>query len=141
MMNEKICSGCGETKKLEDFPTRGSEKDPFGNPIFKAKCKVCDSNRNTARYHANKALNSAAKANVEEQPLLVITEYPPFVPKSKTPGKLVKNDEDYTPWEERKGRPLTDEEKIELDNCARELIISMMDLVIKDKEKKDECIK
>ncbi len=133
-MKEKICSGCGKTQKLDKFPTRGSEKDPLGNPIYKAKCKVCDSNRNTARYHANKAIKLNETADIDIQPPIVITEYPAFIPKSKTPGKFVKSDEDYTPWEERKGRQLSEEEKHELDSCAREFIIAMMDLVIKKQE-------
>lgn len=137
-MNEKICPGCGETKKQEDFPTRGSERDRLGNPIYKCKCKVCDSNRNTARYHANKAIKLNDIADIDIQPPIVITQYPAFVPKSKTPGKFVKGDEDYNPWEERKGRQLSEEEKYELDSCAREFIIAMMDLVIKEKEIKYE---
>lgn len=138
MMKEKICKGCGKTKRLDEFTTRGSEKDSLGKPIYKAKCKVCDSNRNTTRYHAKKAIELNDMADIDVQPPLVITEYPTFVPKSKMPGQFVKSDEDYAPWEERKGRSLTDEEKIELDSCAREFIIAMMDLVIKKREKKDE---
>lgn len=136
MTTEKRCSKCGKTKLLTDFPTRGREKDRFGNPLYRAKCKVCESEEKLAKYHAEKDLKED-EDDVTAQPEAPVV-YPEFIPKAKKPGVHVKSCEDYGPWEKRRGKELSDDEKYELDACSKKLILTMLDLVLKEREENEK---
>lgn len=133
MMTEKYCPGCDKTKLLSEFPTRGREKDRHGNPSYKSKCYVCENERKLAEYYKNKAKKEEVydERDFKEQ---VVSQFPAYVPKSSIQGSHVSGDDDYSPWTERLGRELTDDEKFELDVCAKALIVAMMDLAVKEKE-------
>lgn len=132
MMTEKTCENCKETKSLDLFGTRGSERDRFGNPLYRGLCKKCDSEKSLAKYYKNKAANELKKQTKLELSRQEEASFPEYVPKAKAPEKFVTSDEDYSPWEKRKGRELTEEEKVELDSSVRILILQLLDDVIQE---------
>ncbi len=127
MKTEQKCKKCGVIKSIEEFPTRGNEVDRLGVPRRRSVCSSCEAKRKLDAYHLKK------------EKIEVFSEYtaPVLVPILSPTPKLVPkiNDlDDYTAWEKHGGRPLADEEKEELNSSARELIIAMMELVIKERQ-------
>ena len=125
MKELKTCKRCGKTKNLEDFGNRGKETDRFGNPSYRGKCKRCEAEEKTEK---NRQKRAEKEASIHSAPKVPITYYE--APKNN--NQFFEHD-DYSAWSDRLGRELTDEDKDQLDSCARELIVAMMDLVIKEK--------
>lgn len=118
------CIDCGKAKKQDEFPTRGKELNRFGRLIYRKYCKACDAIRRTERNQKKKETSASPiyKKSTPIQTITIESEY-------KSPQAC----EGYDAWTSLLGRNLQDEEKLELDSCARELIITMMDLVFKEK--------
>lgn len=123
-MTEKTCQRCGNTKPINEFPPRGKEKDRLGNPLYRGKCKTCESEEKLQKYYLRKNLQNKVeleeKIEIWQQPLKAL----PSV-KHEIEG------DDYAPWSKRLGRALTENEKVELDTSVRQLIITMIDLAYK----------
>ena len=132
MKVDRKCKHCGETKKIEDFPKRGNETDRLGNPLYRGICKKCEAEKKTAKNRQNKLVKNKVpkKAPITTPPIEYQT-----TPKEK---KSYSDQDDYNAWQQFLGRELSEEERAEVDTCARELIITMMDLVIKEKEFSNE---
>ena len=133
MRIENTCSCCGKTKKIEEFPKKANQFDRLGNPVYRSKCKACESKENLEKYHAKKAKQVTIETY---EPIIIQTEFPKYIPKSKIAGRLVKDDEDYSPWEKQMGKAITDDERAEIDAGTREFILAMLDLVLKEKGEK-----
>jgi len=117
---------------MAEFPRRGSETDRFGSPVYRKTCKACEADAKLKKYHEKKEIKDKA-IDVYVPPSSVVKEVKDFAFAPKEPGKFSKNSDDYAPWEKIKGRELTPEEKFELESSMRELIVAMMEVVIKGK--------
>lgn len=130
MMTEKRCQRCGNTKPIDEFPLRGKEKDRLGNPLYRGKCKTCESEEKLQKYYLRKELQNKEEPEHRVEPLKmieVLQQPPKLLPSVK---RKIEGD-DYEPWSKRLGRPLTENEKVELDTSVRQLIITMIDLAYK----------
>lgn len=132
MTSEQKCRSCGNIKEITEFPRRGNETDRFGSPVYRKTCKACEADAKLKKYHEKKEVKDKT-ADVYMPPPSIVKEVKEFAFAPKEPGKFSKNRDDYAPWEKLKGRELTAEEKFELESSMRELIVAMMEVVIKEK--------
>ena len=132
MSNIQNCRFCGLDKEIMDFPKRGNETDRFGNPVYRKICKACEADNKLKKYHQKK---------ITKEKLVEIEA--PFTPSKNVHNRSIfeppkseavtKNISNYAPWEKIKGRGLTSEEVLVLESSTRELIIALMEIVIKEK--------
>jgi len=127
MKTETKCKKCGVIKPTDEFPTRGKEVDRFGVARRRSICLSCEAKRKIDAYHQKKEKMEIVPEYIAPIITPLKSSYPAISPKFEDDG-------DYTVWEKHKGRPLSEDEKEELDSSARELIIAMMELVIKERK-------